>query len=544
MSHRVAVLGGGVAGLSAAHELIERGFDVTVYERKDVFGGKARSLSVANSGTAGRKDLPGEHGFRFFPAFYKHLPDTMMRIPDASNVSVFNNLVHATRIQVARAGKPPLVLTARIPQNLEDWTLAFQEIFGGIGVPDDEVLFFTDRILTLLTSCPERRIAEYENIPWWTFIDAANRSAAYQTLLGKGLTRSLVAVRAQDGSTRTVGYTFLQLLYGLLTYGGFDRLLNGPTNDVWLQPWVTYLRAKGVKFCENTLVKSFAASPAGITAITAENNGQETTITADYYISAIPVEAMTPLVDDRMKALAPSLASLHKIDTAWMNGIQYYLKQDVPLQFGHSLYADSPWALTSISQKQFWKAGMLAEFGDGSLGGILSVDISDWEVPGIVYGKPAMQCSSSEIEKEVWQQIKVHVNVAGAEILEDRNLLQWFLDPDVQFPNPTAVTNLEPLMINTAGSLQYRPEASTEIPNLFLASDYVKTYTDVACMEAANEAARRAVNALLERAASSAPRATLWPLSEPDVFQPLVDYDRLRFKLGLPHAAFPLPALA
>ncbi|HEX4165783.1 MAG TPA: hypothetical protein VHZ55_09940 [Bryobacteraceae bacterium] len=83
-----------------------------------------------------------------------------------------------------------------------------------------------------------------------------------------------------------------------------------------------------------------------------------------------------------------------------------------------------------------------------------------------------------------------------------------------------------------------RSEASTEISNLFLASDYVKTYTDVACMEATNEAARRAVNALLDRAASSAP---LWPLSEPEVFQPLVEYDRLRFKLGLPHAAFSLP---
>ncbi len=542
MPNRVAVLGGGVGGLSAAHELIERGFDVTVYERKDMFGGKARSLSVANTGTGGRRDLPGEHGFRFFPAFYKHIPDTMMRIPDPSNVSVFNNLVHATRIHVARAGKPPLVLTARIPQNLEDWALVFQELFGGIGVPDDEVLFFIDRILTLLTSCPERRLAEYENIPWWTFIDAANRSTAYQVLLGKGLTRSLVAVRAQEGSTRTVGYTFLQLLYGILTYGGFDRLLNGPTNDVWLQPWVTYLRAKGVKFCNNTLVKSFDASDTGITSVAAESNGQPLTITADYYISAMPVEAMTPLVDDRLKALAPSLANLNKIYTAWMNGIQYYLKQDVPLEFGHSLYADSPWALTSISQKQFWTSGLLSQFGDEQVGGILSVDISDWEVPGIVYGKPAMQCSASEIEKEAWEQIKVHVNVADADILDDGNLLQWFLDPDVQFPNPTAVTNLEPLMVNTSGSLQYRPEASTEIPNLFLASDYVKTYTDVACMEAANEAARRAVNGLLDRAGSNAPRAKLWPLSEPDVFQPLVEYDRLRFKMGLPHAAVPLPA--
>ncbi len=161
-----------------------------------------------------------------------------------------------------------------------------------------------------------------------------------------------------------------------------------------------------------------------------------------------------------------------------------------------------------------------------------------------MYGKPAMQCSASEIEKEVWEQIKLHLNVSGTETLQDQNLLRWFLDPDIQFPNPTAVTNLEPLMTNTSGSLQYRPDASTEIRNLFLASDYVKTYTDVACMEAANEAARRAVNALLDQAQSSAPRATLWPLSEPDCFRPLVEYDRLRFKWGLPHAAFPLPPVS
>lgn len=107
MSGNVAILGGGVGGLSAAHELVERGFTVSVFERNNVFGGKARSIYVPDSGTGGHIDLPGEHGFRFFPAFYKHLPDTLMRIPFAGNVSVYNNLVHATRIEVAQAGQPP-----------------------------------------------------------------------------------------------------------------------------------------------------------------------------------------------------------------------------------------------------------------------------------------------------------------------------------------------------------------------------------------------------------------------------------------------------
>jgi 15-cis-phytoene desaturase len=218
-----------------------------------------------------------------------------------------------------------------------------------------------------------------------------------------------------------------------------------------------------------------------------------------------------------------------------MNGIQFYLAKDVPLEFGHTLYADSPWALTSVSQRQFWNQVNMAGYGNGQLGGILSVDISDWETPGILYGKQAMHCTAEEIKNEVWAQLKTHLNIAGAELIRDDNLMSWFLDPDVQFPNPSAVTNLEPLMINTAGSLQYRPDASTEISNLFLASDYVKTYTDVACMEAANEAARRAVNGILGRCGSNAPRVALWPLQEPEYFQPLMDYDCVRFRLGLPH---------
>lgn len=38
MTGRVVVLGGGIAGLSPAHELGDRGFDVDVYELRDKFG--------------------------------------------------------------------------------------------------------------------------------------------------------------------------------------------------------------------------------------------------------------------------------------------------------------------------------------------------------------------------------------------------------------------------------------------------------------------------------------------------------------------------
>src|SRR3954447_12882389 len=116
----VAVLGGGVAGLSAAHELAERGFAVTVLEQRDVPGGKARSIPVAGSGTDGRADLPGEHGFRFFPGFYRHLPDTMARIPVAGG-SVRDRLVGAERILFAQGGgRREIIAPAHLPESLDD----------------------------------------------------------------------------------------------------------------------------------------------------------------------------------------------------------------------------------------------------------------------------------------------------------------------------------------------------------------------------------------------------------------------------------------
>jgi 15-cis-phytoene desaturase len=108
MATKVAILGGGVAGLTAAHELTRcGGFTVEVYERENTSGGKAKSNVKPNSGVGGLKDLPGEHGFRFFPGFYRHVPDTMSRIPFQGNPNgVLDNLVSAPLGGIAQDYKP------------------------------------------------------------------------------------------------------------------------------------------------------------------------------------------------------------------------------------------------------------------------------------------------------------------------------------------------------------------------------------------------------------------------------------------------------
>jgi uncharacterized protein with NAD-binding domain and iron-sulfur cluster len=250
---------------------------------------------------------------------------------------------------------------------------------------------------------------------------------------------------------------------------------------------------------------------------------------ADHYVAALPVERLRLLLSPALRAAEPRLAALPRLTVRWMNGMMFYLARDVPLVHGHAIFIDSEWSLTAISQAQFWPDVDLAQRGDGRVGGILSVDISEWDRPGRRTGKVAMACTQEEIRTEVWGQLVDHITDGS---LDENNVLTWFLDPDIQFPNPTQATNLEPLLVNTAGSWTDRPDAVTRIPNFFLAADFVRTYTDLATMEGANEAARRAVNGILDATSSTEPRCSIWKLHEPAVLAPLRAWDGLCWRLG------------
>ena len=521
MTGRVAVLGGGVAGLTAAHELAERGFAVTVYEARDRLGGKARSLPVPGSGTDGRRDLPAEHGFRFFPGFYRHVPDTMRRI------GVDGHLVGSDRVLLAQGdGRNELLTPAHLPESLEDFALVTRfvlEAATSLGIPAHETAFFLERLLTLLTSCDERRLGQWELQSWWSFVGAEQRSPAFRKFLADGLTRTLVAARAREMSARTGGTILLQLLFDLTRPGGrADRVLDGPTSDVWIDPWAAHIEGLGAAIQRDAPVEGIQMAGGRITGVTVAG----ATVTADHYVAAVPVEIMRTLAGADLRAAEPRLTRLDRLVTRWMNGVMFYLDEDVPVVNGHAIYIDSEWALTSISQRQFWRGYDLEQHGDGRAEGILSVDVSDWAQPSRRLGKIAMQCSHDEVIDEVWAQLKDHLDD-----LDRSNVVRAFLDPAIEFPNPTEAANLEPLLVNTANSWEDRPDAVTRIPNLFLASDYVRTHTDLATMEGANEAARRAVNGILDATGSPAPRCELWPLREPAAFGPARALDRIRWEL-------------
>ncbi|MFW5959423.1 MAG: hydroxysqualene dehydroxylase [Natronomonas sp.] len=528
---RVAVLGGGVGGLSVAHELSERDFDVVVLEAGDRFGGKARSFPGPE-----RPDgavLPAEHGFRFFPGFYQHVTETMSRIPYEDG-AVTDNLVETTEVLQASTDRQWSMMTAP-PTTLTGYRTSVRQLFGGPEVSADEKAYFLCRLTQLLTSSQNRLLESYDDVSWWEFIEAEKMSHKYKKNIGYGLSQSLVALRPKQASTRTMGTIYLQLIQGLLDESmEADLVLNGPTSDVWIDPWVEYLDDLGVDLQSNTPVTAIESDGRRVTGVTIDDGGSERTVTADYYVASLPLGVLKSLSSPSLEAAVPSVSRLQNLDEAWMNGIQFYLNEDVELVHGHGIYYDSPWALTTISQRQFWDEYNFDSHEDSE--GILSVCISNWNDPGIVYGKPAKACTRHEIKTEVVAQLEAHLNEANGLTFSDDLVHDWCLDQAISFDRDGIVDdNAEPLFINTVGSLKHRPEPATEADNFMIATDYARTNSDLASMESANEAARRAVNAIIDRSGATAEPCDIGTLTVPQSIEYLKRIDGLIHRSRLPH---------
>ncbi|WP_245536960.1 MULTISPECIES: hypothetical protein [Thermomonospora] len=214
---------------------------MTIYERK-AWGGKCRSFPAPGTGSGGRKDLPAEHGFRFFPGFYQNIPDTMKRIPLPGGGTAYDNFVAGKEVVAFYNGiKIPIPAHGSIIGTLSPESLQFLRSAVSVitFIPAHEAAFFLQKMIAFVAGGPQRRLKQWEHMSFYDFVKTEGKSKGYKEFLVDMFTTALVAAKADKANAHTMGLMAEAWVYSTLGLGGYeapDRLLNGPTNEALIDP--------------------------------------------------------------------------------------------------------------------------------------------------------------------------------------------------------------------------------------------------------------------------------------------------------------------
>lgn len=539
----------------------------------------------------------GEHGFRFFPAFYRHLHDSLRRIPSGSG-SVFDRLVAPGDQAIAAQGRPARVLPRGADPSGDAFQRALDALTEAVGVTPRDVVLSCLRMLRYATTGRARRQAVCEQLNSFDyltlldpggFVDGDARldlSPAQEAFL-RHCPRTLVAMDGEQGDARTACSVWLQLMLPPPDGAPVDAMLDGPTSEAMLEPWRAHLEALGVRFFSGRLRPMESAEgpfevdpvlPGGLAGY--EPSTDYAVVALDLLAAERTTRRLPGEFFDRLRSFAhdvptePGGSELAPRDPeaacgqlAWdrlqtLTGVQFGLGTRSELARTYLYVADSPWALSSIAQSAWWRRAPSLG-ADGHLTWI-SVDIGEARVAGSA-GASLWELDADGVAREAWAQL-----CAGLSTQRLAEPLWYHLDRWLVFGESGLERNEAPFLVNPAGDWARRPgpEAGhTELHagRLAFAGTWLRTHTRMTTMEAANESARHAVNAILRhvdvelggpgvepprpasgRAEPRIPQSTavgdlcgVWDPEEHEVegLRFLKELDDLLFARGLPHVA-------
>ncbi len=501
MTREVTVIGGGLAGLTAALRLAGTGREVTVYDSREVLGGKARSIdAAADPATAPfhpyhpDRDLSWltptvDKGYHIFPAWYWELWHLVEEVgagdnfyprrradgtdPKAGGYALFMPPLEDLSFRETDAAGPATrrsrtanmkTLIPRQWWRLWEWGPPLSMVLTAVGLAAS-----SGRTVETMT------VPDFISTRWY---NGDARASVLQDMIVKALA---------NPSKHTSAYTMRQMFrrwIPTVTSGNSWTPCRGPLQTCLIDPIVAACRDSGVAFQTDGLAR-LQRAPSGDIAALHFASGRVVD-TADHdVVLAVPPDVLLDVIRTTPDLLGVrELGRLTHLRTAPMGALDLYFVDpatvdDYPPELTREAFTDRHFSLIE------------SEFG---LTGFPISDMPGWEphlggAPGLV-----LQFVCGNV-------LDIHELPVDrfARLLIDEIAEYLGFDPHRHLLGCVALpSSHEQLTMNDAGTWDKRPPADIkEIPNLFLAGDYVKLSVDVAGMEAAVESGANAARAIL-----------------------------------------------
>jgi uncharacterized protein with NAD-binding domain and iron-sulfur cluster len=202
----------------------------------------------------------------------------------------------------------------------------------------------------------------------------------------------------------------------------------------------------------------------------------------------------------------------------YMCGIQFYFESDIKMIVGHTLCLDSPWGVSHISQAQYWQD---RSRGQSGVRGVISAIFTVFQVKASDREgrdpRTALECTPDEVAERVWKQIADAWDAERFGKLEDPSY--YYLDESLQ-RDGAGWHNATPYLVNRVGDWPRRGGLRVggcdeyayrmQLGHTVFAGAFMRTFTRLNTMEAANESGRRAANAIVAYDGASVQAARLW----------------------------------
>lgn len=552
----VCVIGAGIAGLTAAHELIRRGYAVTVYESEPDAGGFFRSAVLPE-----HEGMPSEYSWHGFGPWYHNTFEVMRQIHTWKEEREAFGFGNSATVSNLRTPTTPYESALSKPINF------------GLAFDDGTAEFASPRRMFKASRLDALRGA-WLMLKTWTAdlrsdVDYSQVSAS-EAFSAKLSSRAWRAWRACFGpwvgsdwtrvSLHHVGVFFRRNFFSgpkhqhdRWAHGSRDGwlVLKGPSSDAWFAPWVKYLEAMGVKFEFGRRLNDLQIDGDRISRVCFDGMADprfplpalSDWVEADHYVLAISPFAARDVFDRSLLSAMLSrppqprrglLADLHRqhvelIADGPHTQVSFRIAFAEPIAWKLPrqavVLADSPWNITIFAQEQAWGSGSLGDGVQALWTGTACVS----SVPGRVFGLPLERCTLEQFKAEVFQQLAACHGLEGCLALSGIPQIsirfevwhEWLFSSE-------GITPKHPKWVTTTNTQRHKPDQRTQIPNLVLAGAHTKTDADVWSIEGAVESGRRAAKLI-------AGDVAIIPQHKPVLLRAISAVDNLCFRLRLPH---------
>ena len=469
----VIIIGGGIAGLTTAHELLELNYDVTLIERNDIVGGIARTYQ--------NNTCPYEYSWRAYGSYYNNVFDIMSRIKLNDDKTVLDNLIDVSTINNLQS----VYLNKHCPIG------HFYEL-GKLCMSD--YLKLLPSFIDFIIHDDNYNQHFYSSLNYRKFLQDKHISTVGINRLGK-MIGPFWGLDYNNASVYDI-YKIINML--LCNDKGHYYITKYPTNYAWFDPWLLYLKQIGLKLYLNTEVTKLNINDGIISDIKVLNKVTNTTFTlrANYYACCTGPEILYKLIEpfEFMNLYVEKIRKVSKNGEQIQMSVYYYIDKPIGFSNGYIYLPNTPWLLIIIPYAAVWGDDFLNRYCNNKIKDVMSVGICQPYEKGLLIKKPWSECTPEEIKIEAWYQLMNDKDFKREICVDslDINIIDFKLWPSYNYNTKTnKLETYEPKWANNMNTAENRPSTISPISNLFIGGTYTNTSVYLAGMEGAVESGKR-----------------------------------------------------